>query len=51
MTWAIAGGPVWAYFGLYLFFTAGWGFCFFYAFFKINTISDLRNQLRRNPKD
>ncbi len=34
----IAGGPFWAYFGIVLLFTAAWGFCPFYAFFKVRTL-------------
>ena len=34
----IAGGPFWAYFGVYLLFTAAWGFCPIYASFKIRTL-------------
>jgi hypothetical protein len=35
--WAVAGGPWWAYFGVYLVMSAGWGFCIFYAMFKLRT--------------
>lgn len=43
LTWALCGGPTWAYFGLYLLVTSGWGFCLIYGIFKINTIKDLTN--------
>ncbi len=36
-TWAIAGGPSWAYAGVYLIFSASWGFCLFYSYFRIRT--------------
>lgn len=35
--WAIAGGPWWAYAGVYLILTSGWGLCPVYSFFKIRT--------------
>ena len=35
--WAVAGGPWWAFAGIYLIVTAGWGLCPVYAFFKIRT--------------
>ncbi len=41
-TWSIAGGPNWGYIGIYLLITSGWGLCFFYGIFKINTIKELR---------
>jgi len=43
-TWAFSGGPTWSYLGVYLIFTSGWGFCIFYAFFKINTIKELKSK-------
>jgi hypothetical protein len=36
-TWAIAGGPWWAYFGLVLQVTAGWRFCPVYALLRTAT--------------
>lgn len=36
--YAIAGGPFWAYFGIYLILTAAWGFCAIYAFFNLRTL-------------
>lgn len=36
-SWAVAGGPWWGYFGVYMILTASWGFCLIYAFFKIQT--------------
>lgn len=41
-TWAIAGGPWWCYFGLYLLFTGAWGICAIYGLFKIRTKHDKR---------
>jgi len=35
--WAIAGGPWWAYSGLYAIVTAAWGICPVYSFLKIRT--------------
>lgn len=37
-TYAIAGGPFWAYFGVILLFTAAWGLCPFYAYFGLRTL-------------
>ncbi|HEY1079880.1 MAG TPA: DUF2892 domain-containing protein [Bdellovibrio sp.] len=37
-TYAIAGGPFWAYIGLYGLVTAAWGLCPVYAFFRIRTL-------------
>lgn len=31
VAWAIAGGPVWAYLGLYILATGAWGFCGVYS--------------------
>lgn len=51
--WAFCGGPLWTYFGVYLLFTSGWGFCLIYAILKINTIKDLKtgNQLMNPPEN
>lgn len=46
--WAVAGGPSWGYFGIYLLITSGWGLCIFYAIFKINTIKELRESDNQN---
>jgi hypothetical protein len=35
--WAVAGGPWWAYVGVYLIFTSTWGLCPLYALFKFRT--------------
>ncbi|PIS11579.1 MAG: DUF2892 domain-containing protein [Bdellovibrio sp. CG10_big_fil_rev_8_21_14_0_10_47_8] len=35
--WAIAGGPWWAYVGVYMILTAGWGFCPMYAVMRFKT--------------
>ena len=37
LTWAVAGGPWWAYFGLALIATSAFRFCPVYAFFRIGT--------------
>ncbi len=34
LSWAFAGGPFWAYLGIYLIITAGWGFCPILIIFK-----------------
>ncbi|MEK2690253.1 DUF2892 domain-containing protein [Bdellovibrio sp. GT3] len=38
--YAIAGGPFWTYIGIYGLFTAAWGLCPIYAFFRIRTLKD-----------
>lgn len=50
-TWAFSGGPTWSFFGIYLLFSSGWGFCIIYAILKINTIKELKtgNQLMSPP--
>jgi hypothetical protein len=35
--WAVAGGPWWAFAGVYLVLTASWGLCPVYSFLKIRT--------------
>lgn len=45
MAWAVAGGPWWAYFGLYLIMSAGWGFCLLYAMIKIRTAKAIQQPL------
>ena len=35
MTWAFAGGPTWAYLGIYFLATGSWGFCPAYSLLKI----------------
>lgn len=37
-SWAVAGGPWWGYFGIYLLMSAGWGLCPIYSIFKIRSI-------------
>lgn len=39
LTWAIAGGPWWTYFGAYLILTASWGLCPIYSFLKFKTVN------------
>lgn len=36
-SWAAAGGPWWAYFGVYMILSASWGLCPLYSVFKIRT--------------
>lgn len=38
LTWAIAGGPWWAYFGLAILATAAFRFCPLYSFFRTGTV-------------
>lgn len=38
--WAIVGGPIWAWFGIYLLFTSGWGLCPIYASLNIKSLKD-----------
>lgn len=42
--WAVAGGPWWAFFGVYLVLTASWGLCPIYSFFKIRTAKIKENR-------
>ncbi len=35
--WAVAGGPWWAYTGVYLIASSAWGVCLFYTFLKVRT--------------
>lgn len=44
LAWALAGGPSWGYFGIYLLATSGWGFCLIYGVLKINTIKEVKAQ-------
>jgi hypothetical protein len=45
----IAGGPIWAFLGLYLLFTAGWGLCPIYGTLKIRTLREEKRPPRINP--
>ncbi|MFN8847975.1 MAG: DUF2892 domain-containing protein [Bdellovibrionales bacterium] len=38
LTYAIAGGPIWAWGGVYLLLTSSWGLCPLYSFLKIKTL-------------
>ena len=38
VTYAIAGGPFWAWGGIYLLGTSSWGFCLIYATFNLRTL-------------
>lgn len=42
IAYAIAGGPFWAWGGIYLLATSGWGICPIYAFFKFQTLRERR---------
>lgn len=35
--WAVAGGPWWAFSGVYFILSASWGFCIVYGMFKLRT--------------
>lgn len=48
-TYAIAGGPIWAFGGIYFIFTAAWGFCPLYATLKIRTLREEKRAPRINP--
>jgi hypothetical protein len=49
--YAVAGGPFWAYGGLYFLLTAAWGFCPVYAFFKVRTQPQLPRPLRNREEE
>lgn len=49
--YAIAGGPFWAFIGVFLLMTAAWGFCPFYAYFKIRTLRIPARLLNSEPND
>lgn len=38
--YAIVGGPFWAWSGVIFLFTAAWGICPLYAYFKIRTLRE-----------
>lgn len=38
LSYVIAGGPFWAWGGLYFLVTSAWGLCPIYAFFRFKTI-------------
>lgn len=44
LTYAIAGGPFWAWAGVYGLFTSAWGVCPVYGFLKIQTLPDRRRR-------
>lgn len=48
VAWAIAGGPGWAYFGIYLLASSGWGYCAFYTFWGTKTLKT-ENPVPRTP--
>lgn len=46
LTYAIAGGPSWAYVGVYLLLTSAWGLCVVYSFWNIKTLQPpMRNRV------
>ncbi len=45
---AIAGGPFWAFIGIYGILTAGWGLCPLYSFFRLRTLRDSYHSTRDN---
>ncbi|MBX2987325.1 MAG: DUF2892 domain-containing protein [Bdellovibrionaceae bacterium] len=42
ITYALAGGPFWAWGGLYLLATSAWGICAVYGMLKIQTLRERR---------
>lgn len=34
LTWAVAGGPAWAYLGIYFLASGSWGYCPMYSLFN-----------------
>jgi hypothetical protein len=48
-TYLVAGGPIWAIFGIYLIFTAAWGFCPLLATLKLRTLREEKRAPRINP--
>lgn len=47
LTYAIAGGPLWAWLGLFFLGTSGWGVCPIYGMMKFQTRREV--QQRRMP--
>lgn len=47
VTYAVAGGPFWAWGGLFFLATSGWGLCPIYGLFKIQTLR--KRHQRRVP--
>ncbi len=46
--YAFAGGPFWAYIGIYGLLTSAWGLCPVYAFFRIRTLRDYHRPVRED---
>ncbi len=40
MAWGFAGGPTWAYFGVYFLATGSWGYCAFYSLLNYQPFAD-----------
>ena len=40
VAWAIAGGPVWGYLGLYLLASGSWGYCPIYSLLNYQPFED-----------
>ncbi len=49
LTYAVAGGPFWAWGGLYFLMTSAWGLCPAYAFLKFKTIRTSKNSANLGP--
>ncbi len=45
--WAAAGGPWWAWIGVYLIFTSSYRFCLIYAFLNLRTVYDEQPEIRQ----
>jgi hypothetical protein len=45
--WAVAGGPWWAYAGVYLIISASWGYCIFYPLMGVSSFRDAYELKRR----
>lgn len=40
MAWAVAGGPTWAYLGVYFLATGSWGYCPLYSVLNYQPFED-----------
>lgn len=49
LAYAIAGGPFWAWGGVYLLLTSAWGVCPIYGLLKIQTLPERRTSHRGVP--
>lgn len=48
--YAVAGGPFWAFIGIYFIFTSAWGVCFIYSLFKIQTTRSNLSEFYKPPQ-